>query len=559
MVSELHRPAWFRPSGPVLVVALITATVTLLNASKPLQLDDTAYYFFARHIAVNPFDPYGFEILWNDRPQPAFEVLAPPVLPYWWSLAIRLFGDNEFLWKLWLFPFVGLLAGACYDLLRRFARGVEVPMVAFLLFSPAVLPSLNLMLDIPALALSLAGLAVFARACDRKSAWQIWPAGILAGLAMETKYTALSTPMVMLTYALFTGHARRGLLASALAFLVFCSCEWCIAWRYGQSHFLYHAQAATTHLSHKLDLVRPLATIAGATLPFLGLLALFAMRLQRRLLGLATAAVITVYGLLVYTPASWTEISLDLGFAVLRTRQETLLFELMGLMVWAAILCCLAAQFGWPKSKPARRSSLFLGIWLLIELGSYFALSPFPAVRRLLGMTVVGTLIVARLASMQSWLGLRLHVFQALVGGHCALGFLYGAIDWRDACAQKAGIQQALRLIADHTGLCIWFDGRWGWQYYAQRCGMKPLELNKSELHAGDYLVLADNQLWISKLDLTQAPLEPMPELEIADCLPLRTTPNYYCSQLPLRRFSGPRQRVQIFKVVKDFTPRSTF
>jgi hypothetical protein len=563
----LQPSNWLRISISALLITLFAVTVTLLNASKPLQLDDTAYYYFARHIAAHPLDPYGLEIFWNDRTQPAFEVLAPPVLPYWWSIAIRLFGDNEFLWKLWLFPFAALLAVSCYDLLRRFAPAAEMPFIAFVLFSPVVLPSLNLMLDIPALALSLAALAILSRACDSRSAWLSLPAGFLAALAMETKYTALSTPAVMLAYAMIHGRTGRGVLASAVAFLLFCGCEGFLAWRYGHSHFLYHAQAATTTLRHKLELVQPLLTVAGGTLPFLGLLALLALRLSGKLLGMAATAVLAVYGLLLYTPASWTEMSLDLGFATLRSRQDTLLFELTGTAVWAAVLGCLAVLFmcryvtrAGKTGNPAcgaDRISVFLGIWLLIELCSYFALSPFPAVRRFLGITVVVTFIVARMVSMQPWTSLRRQVFRTIICAHCALGFLYAIIDWRDAHAQRIAIQESLRSIGDHVGSKVWFDGHWGWQFYAERGGMRPVEPNKSEMHAGDYFILADNQLWISRLDLAQAPFEPIRELRIVDCLPLRTMPNYYCSLLPLRRFSGPRLRVQIFKLAKDFMPRT--
>src|SRR5947209_4569109 len=93
-----------QPRTPLLLL-LLTLGFTLLNCLKPLQVDDTAYSYYARHIAEHPLDPYGFEIFWYQSPSSANEVLAPPVLPYWWAAAIRLFGERPFLWKLWLLPF----------------------------------------------------------------------------------------------------------------------------------------------------------------------------------------------------------------------------------------------------------------------------------------------------------------------------------------------------------------------------------------------------------------------------------------------------------------------
>src|SRR5690349_7751048 len=150
--------------------------VTLVNAIKPVVVDDTAYLAFARHIAQHPLDPYGFEVFWYSVPEPAMGILCPPVLPYWLALGIQLFGEHVAVLKLWLFLFAWLLAWSVRELLRRFARGTEGIALPLIVLSPAVLPMVNLMLDIPALALALAGLAVFLCACDRRN----WGGAMLA-------------------------------------------------------------------------------------------------------------------------------------------------------------------------------------------------------------------------------------------------------------------------------------------------------------------------------------------------------------------------------------------
>jgi hypothetical protein len=236
---------------PWAVVTALAVAYTTLNALKPLQVDDAAYYYFAAHTAHNPADPYGFNVFWYERPEPANSVLAPPVLPYWWAAGIRLFGEWPFCWKLWLLPFSLLFAFSLYALFRRFARGLELPLIVFTLFSPTFLPSLNLMLDVPALALGLAALNVFFKACETNSLCRALVAGLLSGLAMQTKYTGVLAPAVMLLHALiFTlasfgspfpkRFARLGLavVAASFAFLLFIAWEACIAWRYGESHFL---------------------------------------------------------------------------------------------------------------------------------------------------------------------------------------------------------------------------------------------------------------------------------------------------------------------------------
>ena len=104
-----------------LELSLLAMLFVGLNAFKPLQVDDAAYYYYAAHIANHPLDPYGFEVFWYQAPEPAQDVLAPPVLPYWWAAAIRLFGHNAPLWKLWLLPFSACFVFSLDALFRTFA------------------------------------------------------------------------------------------------------------------------------------------------------------------------------------------------------------------------------------------------------------------------------------------------------------------------------------------------------------------------------------------------------------------------------------------------------
>ena len=103
-------------------VLMLASVFTLLNSLKPLHIDDTAYYYYASQAAREPLRPYGFQVFWYQEWEPANDVLAPLVLPYWWSLAIRLFGERPFLWKLWLFPFACCLSSHC----TRFPAALHV-------------------------------------------------------------------------------------------------------------------------------------------------------------------------------------------------------------------------------------------------------------------------------------------------------------------------------------------------------------------------------------------------------------------------------------------------
>src|SRR5205823_1132215 len=145
---------------------------------------------------AHPLSPYGFELIWNQLPRPAIEILAPPVLPYWWALGMHFLGEQPVFWKLWLLPFSFLLVYSLNFLFHRFARRHAVALLWMTVLSPACLPGYSLMVDIPALALGLFAVTVFLRADQADAIRLALLAGLLAGLAMQTKYTAFTIPAV---------------------------------------------------------------------------------------------------------------------------------------------------------------------------------------------------------------------------------------------------------------------------------------------------------------------------------------------------------------------------
>lgn len=294
-------------TGPAALALLLT----LGNAAKPPVVDDTAYLLFARHLSVHPLDPYGWELNWYVRPEPAMDILLPPVLPYWLALGIRLVGEQLTLLKLWLFPVCYLLARSAWTLFRRFAPGWEQPGTTLLTLGPACLPLVNFMLDIPAAALGLAAVAAFVRGCDERSTRRVFLAGLLTGLAMQTKYTALTLPGVFALYALSRRRLVPALGATAVAAGVFVLWELAVTLRNAESHFVHQLGMQPggdwrTRLDAKLDLFRPLVAQLGGLATAWGLIAWWAVGVDRRVLVGATALISVGFVAVAVTPAAGT-------------------------------------------------------------------------------------------------------------------------------------------------------------------------------------------------------------------------------------------------------------
>jgi hypothetical protein len=555
-------------------LVLLAALFTLLNCCKPLHIDDTAYSYDADHIARHPLDPYGFAVYWWDWPQPANEILAPALLPYYWSLAIRLFGPSPFWWKLWLFPFALLLAFSLHALLRRFARGLELPLTWLLVLSPASLPGFNLMLDVPALALSLASLAVFCRAGDRDSLPLAALAGLLAGLAAQTKYTGLLAPALLLLYAWAFGKWRLWPVAAVLAVQVFVSWEFLLAVLYGRSHFLLALEKAgggplLGSIKVKARLLPNVLSICGGIGPAGLLLGLAALGLRPRWLVLAGAGTLLVYA--VVAGFGWEG---DLHPPFLRMGPvnvsfEATLFGLVGL--------CLVAVTGavaWRLLRRHRpRAELFLLLWLGLELLGYVMMTPFSAVRRLLGLTVAGTLLCGRLAALTCRSPARKRLIWGIAAASAVLGLGFFGVDWLESQAQKDLVEEAVRRVRrEGNAGTIWFVGHWGFQYYAERAGMRPVVPNfppgyeptggdiplpaSSLLRRGDWLVFPGEPVAKQCLEFDRSALEPVAVLEARDAVPLRTVVCYYAGRSPLEHRPGPaRLSVTIYRVTADIAP----
>jgi hypothetical protein len=536
--------------GTLLLLAVL---FTLLNAFKPLHVDDTAYYYYARQAAADPLDPYGFAIFWYDHPQPANEVLAPPVLPYWWSLALRN-TQQSVLWKLWLLPFSLCLVGSLHFLFRRFCHGLALLLTWLTVLSPALLPGFNLMLDVPALALGLGALALFIRGADRGRVPRVLLAGLVAGLAMQTKYTALLAPAAMFLYALTHRRLRLWPLALLPSLLVFAAWEVFVAHRYGQSHFLYHLTHGHDSLLQRGYLIPLLFSLTGTVAPALLLLGLCALRVR-------TGFVVAAAGLVVVAFAAVALIDLRFhgevspstalfGPAATARWDFTLaeiLFGLCGLTL-AAIVSVVA----WRLWR-GRADDWFLLLWLGLEVAGFFALSPFPAERRLLGLVVILTLLTGRLAARTCRQRRRLLGLVLACG--ILLGLIFQGVDARDAAVQQEAVARAAAHIAEDGGEeTVWFTGHWGFQFYAERAGMHPLS-SSSLLKRGDWLIVPDGHIDQQRVNLEDVPLVEVHRLVFDDRIPLRTLPFYYVGHVGIEHRRGPRLVVRLYRVRQAFVP----
>jgi 4-amino-4-deoxy-L-arabinose transferase-like glycosyltransferase len=550
--------------------------LTFLNALKPVVIDDACYLSFAREFAAHPDAPYAFRFHWFQYERDAFTILAPPVLPYYLAGAILLFGDSPLICKLALFPIVWLFTASLFALCDRIARRRRIPLIVLTALSPLFLTSLNLMLDVPAMAFGLAAVALFLRAVDRGSILTAAAAGVMAALAAETKYTGMTAvPTMFLAGAIYAWRLRSwkplalALAASTIAAVLFVACELAIAASdpLGRSHFLFHIGLQSPpdvswkkKLKAKLELTWGFFGNLGGLSPGIVLLALAGLGTPRWTQSAAAGFFVAGYLALALVPESLQVLgrnadgtpSLEFSAIVFGA------FAVVSVAAFVAVVCRLTFARQRVRFDPA---DVFLIMWLLGELLAYFVLSPFAAVRRLMGFLTVLTLVIGRLLAKAP----RTERTRAMIDFAVWFGVLLGAFYWvvedRESRVEPRAVERA-RMVIGERGGTVWYVGHWGFQYYADRLGWKALDPERSLLKAGDWLVAPepkygrpDRQDIEMEADFLGDPIEEW--IETAT-LPVQTLPFNYCGPIPMIHSERPRAGFRVYTIRKDWTPRTS-
>ena len=560
----MHRSLRYLPEA-------LAVAVTLLNAAKPPVVDDTAYLLFARHLAADPLHPYAFTLFWNDAPQPAMEILAPPVLPLWLAAGIALFGENVVALKLWLLPFLWLFTRGVWSLLGVFAPRERVRGSVLLAFSPAVLPLVSFMIDIPAVACGLAGTACLVHAHRTGRAVWLVSAVVLGAAAAQAKYTMVVLPAVWCWYGLTHRYAARSLVACVGAIVVFAAWEAFVGWQCGESHFLHHlsrqqpgagevgvGDKLVRYVSLKCALVVPLLSYLGGLAVGWGLYAGRAVGFSRRLTDAVALGAAVGMAAIVLIPADSQTLLLNGDGSPGLTLPSVVFVGLGG----ATLVTVSAAAFKLlSRRNPA---TWFLTGWLVIELAGFFVLTPFPAARRVIMPTVVLGLVACAWVSRAAEFSPRAGPTWAATAFGLALGFGLFALDTWDARVEPRAADAAVESILPTPG-GLWTQGHWGWQYAMDRKGARLVDPGVSPLRRGDWLILPvppDDggfyRPWHGEAYFTLDPARTrfVRRQVWDDRLSGATIPTLYGGRYPFVGRDHPRLVVEIHRVTADWVPQ---
>lgn len=527
-----------------LLVFGLAALITLLNACKPPVIDDPAFLSYAQHFADHPDKPYAFTYYGKQ----ANDNLVPPMLPAWLACGIPLVGNDPVALKLWLFPILLLYVASLLALLRRFAPGMQTPFLVLTVMSPALLPSINVMLDIPVLAFGLSAVAIYLRAVERNSLWLALLAGLLAGIAMETKYTGFVLPALFIVHAWYHGNWRTAIAAAAAAITFFVGCEAWIARAHGDSHFIL-AMFARKRADHSFRLPR-LVAAAIALLGGLGCILMLvgatALGATRRGVWFGFASLLVGFALIVFVPDSCSTLLRNGSIKLLTV--SNIVFVPMGLAFLTVVgMTVRRLQLVAPDAA-ARQTDRFLVGWLVLEMMCYLGISPFPAVRRLFGILMVSTFLIARMASRTCIRAEQQSRIAWLSGVGALLGLAFYAVELRDALAERDSFRGAVQFVREREpNARIRFVGSWGFVHHSEREGLVWSPNWGEDVQPGEWLI-HDPRDGMKLHPEAVRNLEWMGSIAIEDRLTVSTQRTFYESRSPLMHYEKPHAQVDVYR-----------
>ena len=467
---------------------LLTVACLLPFVGKAFHIDDTVFLRTAQHIQQDPIDFYGLDTFTSGkRLSMAAHALNPPLMSYVVALVALVAGWHEVAMHLaMLVPAVAACLGT-YCLARRFCTRPLDAAAGAVLTPVFLVSSTTVMCDVLMVALYIWAIELWARGLDRDRVGWLVASGACAGVCFLVKYFGLTLVPLLAVYGLLL-RRRPGwwLLPLAIPFVVVAGYEWMTYALYGRGLF-YNALFRTS--SHPVEPTLWLhRSISG--LCFAGgcnaVVLFFTPLLWRRrsLVFGGVAVIVCVVALSFAEKVSGLRLRDADGVHWVKVGQVAL-FTAAGLQVLVLVVLDLIHR--------RDESSCLLACWILGTFVFTTYINWSVTARTILPMAPALGIVLARRIDHGSGAAAWKRI--CALGATGLLSIAVARSDTLWANSVRDAVQRGMQVVEGHPGK-IHFHGRWGFQWYMESFGARPLDMEQlNQLAPGDLIVVAENNL----------------------------------------------------------------
>lgn len=467
------RRDWTAWRSYVLLTALTLACLVPF-CEKAFHIDDPLFVWAAQHIVKHPLDPYGFNLVWYTNTEPMSEVTKNPPLASYYGAAIgSVAGWSEIALHLTFLPFALTVILGTYYLAGRFTSNPMLAAAATLLTPAFLVSSTSVMCDTMMLALWILATILWLEGLPRMSPALLVSSGLLIAACALTKYFGVALiPLLFIFSVVRQRRLGRWVLYLLIPAALLAGYQYWTYSLYGRGLLLDASEYAmfmndTDPAVRVGKILVGIAFVGGCTLPAITFIPII-WSPRNLLLG---GVFVGLMGLCcrmgwINVPAApeahlhWTRLTVQFT-----------LFMAGGISILAL------AFLDWWQRKDA--DSLLLMLWVLGTFAFAALLNWTVNARSVLPLIPAAGILLSRRVDAMKLLPLR--VKTAALGIPLLMAGIMSLWVSRADAKLAGSARQAAEHVQAHAGADaadLTFQGHWGFQYYMESFGFRPVELN---------------------------------------------------------------------------------
>lgn len=474
----------------VLIPVAVVAVLLLAFVRRAFCIDDPLFIWMAEQILKHPLDPYGFSVNWGVVQQPMSVVLQnPPLNSYFIAGVIAIGGLREtVLHAAFILP-AAAAAWGTFLIARRFcAHPVEATLAAVL--TPAFLVcGSTVMCDMMMLAFWVWAVHLWLKGMDDNRLSMIVLSSVLIALSALTKYYGVALIPLLLTYSLLTRRRPAWwLLSFLIPIVVLIAYNHWTESLYGRGMMLDAFGLSGQYRSALRAALIPKSVVglafAGGCLASVIFLAplLWSRRALAGWVGLA-AVLVLLFGATGHIGDK--PLMLEGGLL-------WVLAGHLGVFTAAGAGLLVLASMDLVARKDADSALLFL--WVAGTMVFVVVFNWTVNGRVLLPMVpAVGIIMMRQIERRGERLAASSLAWPCVLSALLAVTVAHA--DYQFANSERTAAY-AIHQEFPTTGT-VWFQGHWGFQYYMERLGARPLEYMGTRFEPGDLVVIPLNNAMV--------------------------------------------------------------